>query len=178
MLTEYSLLYKQSAIELKTIKKYLLENLYKGFIKSSKALFILLILFIEKLNSSLWFCMDYWKLNTIIKKDQYSLLLIDETLEQLSQTKIFIKINIWQAFYKIWIDSDSEDLTTFRTCYRSYKFKILLFELTNRSVMFQHFINNLFINCLDSFLTTFIDNLLIYSQNKSEHILQVKLVLD
>jgi hypothetical protein len=59
MLIGYSLLYKQSAIELEATKKYLLENLHKGFIKPSRVLYTLLILFIEKSNSSLQFCIDY-----------------------------------------------------------------------------------------------------------------------
>jgi hypothetical protein len=68
--------------------------LHKGFIESSGASFASLILFAEKLNGDLQFCVDYQKLNTIIKKDQYPLSLIDETLEQLGQAKIFTKIDI------------------------------------------------------------------------------------
>ena len=43
---EYSLLYKIIIIKLKTIKKYLLENLDKGFIISSQVSFIIPIFFI------------------------------------------------------------------------------------------------------------------------------------
>ena len=55
--------------ELKVVKKYLVKNLDKGFIKSSQALFVALVLFTKKLDRSLCFCIDFRKLNLLIKKD-------------------------------------------------------------------------------------------------------------
>ena len=80
----YSSLYKMTTEELKAVKKYLEENLHKGFIEPSQAPFTASVLFIWKGNSALRFCIDYQKLNTLIKKDQYLLLLIDETLAWIS----------------------------------------------------------------------------------------------
>ena len=80
--------------ELKATKEYLLNNLNKGFIKSSQAPFIALILFIKKLNSSLRFYINYYKLNLITRKDYYLLLLINETLMKIYRKKIFIKLDI------------------------------------------------------------------------------------
>ena len=74
----YSPLYYQSVIELETVKHYLMENLYKGFIETSQASFTLSILFIKKSNKGLRFYIDYQKLNNLIKKDRYLLSLIDE----------------------------------------------------------------------------------------------------
>ena len=65
----YSSLYKMITEELKVMKKYLEKNLYKGFIEPSQAPFTASVLFIQKGNSALRFCIDYWKLNALIKKD-------------------------------------------------------------------------------------------------------------
>jgi hypothetical protein len=43
-------------------------------------LFASLVLFVVKPNSSLRFCINYYKLNNLIKKDQYLLFLINKTL--------------------------------------------------------------------------------------------------
>ena len=80
--------------ELKIIKEYLKENLYKGFIKPSIILYITPILFIKKVNRSLRFYIDYRKLNIVTVKDRYPLLLINELLSRISKTKIFTKIDI------------------------------------------------------------------------------------
>jgi hypothetical protein len=69
-----------SAEELEVVKKYLIKNLDKGFIKSSQAPFVALVLFVKKLDGSLRFCIDYQKLNLLTKKDRYLLPLIDKTL--------------------------------------------------------------------------------------------------
>ena len=59
----------QSADELWAVKQYLVENLYKGFIKASQAPFAALILFVKKPNKGLRFCINYYKLNSLIHKD-------------------------------------------------------------------------------------------------------------
>ncbi len=66
--------------KLQKIKKYLKENLKKKFIRLSKASFALSILFIEKKDDSLCFCVNYQKLNALIKRDRYLILLINEVL--------------------------------------------------------------------------------------------------
>ena len=65
----YSPLYHMTIEELVAIKEYLLENLHKGFIMPSNTPFASPILFVSKLNRGLYFCIDYWKLNSIMKKD-------------------------------------------------------------------------------------------------------------
>ena len=55
--------------ELAAVKEYLLENLHKGFIVLSSTPFASPVLFVSKLNRGLRFCVDYWKLNSIMKKD-------------------------------------------------------------------------------------------------------------
>jgi hypothetical protein len=55
----YSLLYKITTAKLKTVKKYLINNLDKGFIKASQALYTAPVLFVKKLNRSLKFCINF-----------------------------------------------------------------------------------------------------------------------
>jgi hypothetical protein len=90
----YSPLYKISAKELEATKQYLFESLDKSFIKASQIFFIVLVFFVKKPNRNLWFYIDYYKLNSFSRKDQYLLLLIDETLARISCAKIFLKRNI------------------------------------------------------------------------------------
>jgi hypothetical protein len=65
----YSLLYQITTKELLAVKEYLLENLHKGFIMPSSSFFASPVLFVAKPNGSLRFCIDYYKLNSLTKKD-------------------------------------------------------------------------------------------------------------
>jgi hypothetical protein len=97
----HSPLYQQTTKELLAIKEYLINNLDKGFIILSLAPFASPILFIKKPNRLLQFYIDYQKLNQLTKKDQYPLPLINKTLAYISQAKIFTKLDIQQAFYRL-----------------------------------------------------------------------------
>ena len=121
----YSPLRQQFTQELEEIKRFLEENLHRGFIEASQSPFASPVLFVKKANSSLQFYIDFRRLNNLTCKDRYPLPLIDKTIAQLAKAKIYTKLDIRQAFYRIRIDPDSEELTTFRTRYRSYKCKVL-----------------------------------------------------
>jgi hypothetical protein len=84
---EYAFLYNLSKEELQLIKKYLKEHLNEDFIESNIAFYALSILFAKKSDDELRFCVNYRKLNAIIKKNQYSILLIAETIARLSKAK-------------------------------------------------------------------------------------------
>ena len=62
------------------VKKYLNKHLRKEFIVFNYALFVLSILFIKKLNENLRFYVNYRKLNVIIKRNRYFILLINKIL--------------------------------------------------------------------------------------------------
>ena len=173
----FSPLRHHSVEELKTCKQYLVENLNKGFIAPSQYPFASPILFARKSNGGLRFCVDYRKLNAVTKKNQYPLPLIDETLSRLGQAKIFTKLDIRQAFHRVRIHPDSVDLTTFRTRYGSYKYKVVPFGLTNGPATFQQFMNDVLFEYLDDFCTAYLDDILIYSSNELEHWEHVRKVL-
>jgi hypothetical protein len=80
--------------ELLTVKEYLLENLHKGFIMLSSSSFASPVFFVAKPNSSLRFYINYRKLNSLTKKDQHPLPLINKTLARIANAKIFIKLDI------------------------------------------------------------------------------------
>jgi len=174
----HSPLYKQNTEELEAAKQCLTDNLNKGFIVPSSAPFASPILMARMPSGKLRFCVDYRKLNAISKKDRYPIPLIDELMERLNGAKIFTKLDIRQGFHRIRMDPDSEDLTTFRTRYGAYKYRVVPFGITNGPAAFQRFVNSTFFDCLDKFLTAFVDDLLIYSKNMKEHQEHVRLVLE
>src|SRR5450432_416806 len=173
----YSPLYKMTIEELEVVKQYLIDNLAKGFIEPSQAPFASPVLFVKKPNGELRFCIDFRKLNQITRKDQYPLPLIDETLARIGKAKVFTKLDIRQAFHRIRMNPESEELTTFRTRYGSYKCKVLPFSLTNGPATYQRYMNDVLFDYLDDFATAYLDDILIYSEDPSEHQIHVKKVL-
>ncbi len=173
-----SRLYLMSSHKLQKIKKYLEENLKKKFITLSKASFASSILFVEKKDDSLRFCVNYWKLNALIKRNRYSIFLIDEVLAWIQDSKYLTQLNIIVAFNKLHMSTESENLITFITFFDVYKYRIMLFELINESTFFQHYINDVLFDCLHKFCQIYLNDILIYSKILKKHRTHVKKMLD
>jgi hypothetical protein len=117
-------------------------------------------------------------LNAITKKNRYSIFLIAETIARLSKAKWMIKINIRHAFNRIRMHfKENENLITFRIQYDTYKYLMMSFELINESSTFQNFMNDTLMNYLDEFVVAYLNDIIVYSNNKKEHIQHVRKIL-
>ena len=105
-----SRIYSISEHKFEQVKKYLNKHLKKKFIISNHVLFVSSILFTEKPNEELRFCVDYRKLNTIIKRNRYFISLINEILTKIQDCKYFVRLNIITAFNKLRMHSNNKIL--------------------------------------------------------------------
>ncbi len=165
------------SVKLLKVKKYLNENLLKKFITFSQTLYFFSVLFILKANEDLQFCVNYWKLNVIFKRNKYSLLLINEIIDKIVSCKHLTRLNIISAFNKLWMHFDSENYIIFITALEAYKYKMLSFKLTNELIFFQQYMNDILWNFLNNFCQVYLDDILIYSKTRKKHKDHVKLVL-
>ena len=170
-------LYSMSHNEAQELCCYLDENLSKEFIWVSHSEFTVPVLFVKKPEGGLCFCIDYRGLNAVTVKNWYPLPLISETLNCLSQVKIFIKLDIIAAFNQLRIWEGDESLIMFHTCFELFKYLVMPFSLCNGPASFQNYINDTLHKYLNDFCTVYLDDILIYSDNKAEHEIHVKRVL-
>jgi len=169
--------YQMFSVKLLKVKKYLNENLSKKFITFSQTFYFSSILFALKANEDLRFCMNYWKLNIIFKRNRYSLSLINEIIDKIVSCKHLIKLNIISAFNKLRMHLNSENYITFITALEAYKYKMLSFKLTNELIFFQQYMNDILWNFLNDFCQVYLNDILIYSKMRKKHRDHVKLVL-
>ncbi len=73
---------------------------------------------------------------------------------------------------------ESENLTIFITFFDAYKYKVMLFELTNESAFFQHYINDILFKYLYKFCQAYLNDILIYSKTLKKHRAYVKEMLN
>ncbi len=94
-------IYNLFAAKLKILKVYIDEYMKKEFIIEFVSSASALIFFVKKFDDKLRLCVNYHELNEIIIKNRYSLSLINENLNKLSETKIFLKLNVRNVFHRI-----------------------------------------------------------------------------
>jgi hypothetical protein len=99
-------------------------------------------------------------------------------LHHLSKAKIYTKLDIKDAYHNLQIAKGDEWKTAFGTKYRLYKYLVMPFGLTNAPVSFQHWMNEVLSDYLDIFCIAYLDNVLIYSDNLTQHYQHVKLILE
>jgi hypothetical protein len=170
-------LYNISEDELLVFRKFLDENLAKGFIRTSVSPAVSLILFAKKPGGGLCFCIDYYTLNTIIIKNYYPLSLIQEILARLSRAKIYMKLDVITVFNRIRITEKQEYLMVFNIHYSLYETLVILFGLSNVPATFQAHINEVLHPYLDVFYTAYINDILVYSNDLTSYRQHVRLVI-
>jgi len=143
------------------LKEFIDENLTNGFIRSISSSHKAPVLFVKKKDGSLQLCVDFCGLNRITKKDRYSLPLISDLLDSPCKAHIYTKIDLQHAYHLVRIAKEDEWKTTFWTHYAT----------------FQRFMNDVFSDLLDVCVVVYLDDILIYSDDITQHRRHVKEVL-
>lgn len=80
------------------MKRFIDDNLAKGFIRPSRSSVALPVLLVKKPGGGVRICIDYRGLNVVTARSKYPILLIRETLYAIYRAKIFTKVDIIVAF--------------------------------------------------------------------------------
>jgi hypothetical protein len=163
--------------ELQELKKQLIGLQEAGYIRLSSSPWGALILFVQKKDGSQRMCVDYRSLNDVTIKNKYPLPRIDDLFDQMRGARVFFKIDLRSGYHQMKIRPSNIPKTTFYTRYGLYKFTVMSFGLTNAPAYFMNLMNKVFMDYLDKFVVVFINDILIYSKNASEHEEHLRMVL-
>lgn len=170
-------IYPASAKELAQLKEYITTNLELGRIRASTSPAGSPILFVPKKDGSMRLCVDYRGLNKITTRNRYPLPLISETLDRLSGARVFTKLDLRDAYYRIKIREGDEWKTAFRTRYGLFEYVVMPFGMTNAPSTFQAYMNEALSDLLDVTCIAYMDDIIIYSAVPEQHVTHVREVL-
>ncbi len=135
--------------ESEAMKKYIEEELAKGFIRPSSSPASARFFFVKKKDGGLRPCIDYRGLNDITTNFRYPLPLVPAALEQLHQAKYFTKLDLCSAYLLICFRECDECKTAFSTSAGHYEYSVMPFGLANSPSVIQAFINDVFRDMLE-----------------------------
>jgi hypothetical protein len=84
--------------------------------------------------------------------------------------KSFSKIDLRSGYHQIKIRGEDITKIIFSTRYNLYEYPVMSFGLTNAPAHFMYLMNSVFMEELDKFVVVFIDDILIFSKSKKEHL--------
>ncbi|SPC61973.1 related to pol protein [Ustilago sp. UG-2017b] len=170
-------LYLKGPKEMSELRRYLEENLEKGFIRPSKSPARSPVLFVPKKDGGLRLCVDYRGLNEITVKNRAPLPLIEEQLFLLRKARIYTKLDLRAAYNLIRIAKGDEWKTAFGTQLGLYEYLVMPFGLANAPAHFQSFINDIFRDIIGVYVVVYLDDFLIFSDTEEAHVKHVTEVL-
>ena len=171
-------LYRMAPSELQELKTQLQDLIDKGFIRPSVSPWGAPVLFVKKKDGSMRLCIDYRELNRVTIKNKYPLPRIEDLFDQLRGAGVFSKIDLRSGYHQIPVKKEDIPKTAFRTRYGHYEFEVMPFGLTNAPAVFMDQMNRTFHHLLDKCVVVFIDDILVYSRDESEHAEHLRIVLE
>jgi hypothetical protein len=108
----------------------------KGWIRPSKLPVGAPILFVPKADGTIRLCVDYRGLNKVTIKNRYSIPLVSEMLDRLLKAKLFTKLNLCDAYYRLCVKERDKWKTAFKIRYRHFKYLVMPFSLANAPATF------------------------------------------
>ena len=123
-------------------------------------------------------CVDYRALNKLTVKNRYPLPRIEDLFDMLQGAQYLSSLDLAQGYHQIRISEEDVPKTAFRTPMRHFEFRVLCFGLTNAPATFQSAMNAVFKPFIGRFVAVYLDDILIFSKTKEEHLAHLRLVLE
>ena len=128
-------------MEKEVLRKWLDEELKKGYITKSKSPYASPFFFIKKKDGKLRPVQDYWKLNEHTIRDTYLLPLIPDLIQQIEDTWVFTKFDVRWGYNNICIKDGNQWKAAFKTCFGTFQPEVIYFGMSNSPPTFQMFMN-------------------------------------
>ena len=159
------------------IEKHVNILLESGIAQPSTSAWASPLLAVQKKDGSWRICVDYRKVNKLIKMDAYPIPLIAEIIDCLGKAKYFSTLDLKSGYYQMELDEGSREISAF-VC------KMGLFEmcrtpmgLANSVSSFVRLMEEVFRDMLYKDVVIYLDDILIFSRTLQEHIEKVERVL-
>ena len=106
--------YRYAHLQKDELEKQCADLLKQGIIRPSST-FWSLAQVVQKPDNSWPHCIDYRALNACTVRDKFSILVLEELLDELRSAKYFTKLDLWSSYSQVHMCPAYVDMTAFRT---------------------------------------------------------------
>ena len=151
------------------VDKMVHEMLDQGVIQHSSSPWSSPVVLVKKKDNSMRFCVDYRRLNSITKLDEYPLPRIDDTLDILAGCKYFTTLDLASGYWQVAMEPAAQEKTAFTTYSGHYEFCCMPFGLANAPATFQRLMEVVLRGLVRRSCLVYLDDVLVVGSTLEEH---------
>ena len=165
--------------EQEEVKKQVQQWLVDGIVRTSKSSVASRVVVVKKKTNDYRVCIDYRQLNKMVLRDCFPVPLIDEVLEKLGRSKVFITMDLQNGFFHVPIQESSKYLTAFVTKEGLFEFNRAPFGFCNSPANFLRYVSLIFQPLInDDVMELYMDDIIIYAETADQCLYKLNVVLN
>ncbi|KAG7542873.1 Retrotransposon gag domain [Arabidopsis thaliana x Arabidopsis arenosa] len=125
---------------------------------------------VKKKNGKDRVCIDFTDLNKACPKDSFPLPHIDRLVESTAGNELLTFMDAFSGYNQIMMNPEDQEKTSFITDRGIYCYKVMPFGLKNAGATYQRLVNKMFHNHLGKTMEVYIDDMLVKSLKKEDHV--------
>ena len=149
--------------------QYMLKN---DIIEESQSNWSSPCILVPKHDGGFRFCTDFRKVNDKTKSDSFPIPRIADCMDQIGNAKFVSTFDMLKGYWQVPLTQRAREISAFVTPSGLYQYKVMPFGMKNAPATFQRMVNKL-VRDIDG-CEGYIDDVVIFSDNWSDHIRQIE----
>uniref|UniRef100_A0A1I7UWV7 RNA-directed DNA polymerase n=2 Tax=Caenorhabditis tropicalis TaxID=1561998 RepID=A0A1I7UWV7_9PELO len=159
------------------IREMLQKMVSQDVIRESRSPWSSPVVLVKKKDGSVRMCIDYRKVNKVVRNNAHPLPNIESTLQSLSGKRVFTTLDLLAGYWQIPLQEDSKPITAFAIGSELYEWNVLPFGLVTSPAVFQATMESVVGESLGQCAFVYVDDLLIASESIDQHVLDLENIL-
>ena len=123
------------------------------------------------------FCVNFRKLNQVIKKKSYPLPVIDNILALPGKVKYFTSLDLKSGYWQVLMEESDKEKTALTCHWGLFEFNVMHFGLSNAPAVFQELML-VVLQGLGDFSIAYLDDILVFSLTLEDHLQHLGTIFD